>query len=104
MRSLIALEVVRRAILDFLEEVGGEMSDDNLTLQLVQLMHRVARRDVAEQMRWLGRAGLVEVEELGPFVVARILPDGCDVACGRLRVEGVGRHRTGAGAGTAKLD
>lgn len=94
----IALPVVRRAILDLLEEIGGEHNDDELTLLLNQLGHRVARRDIAAQLRWLAMdepGPLVHAEQLGPYVVARILPDGRDVAAGRLLVEGISRHKTG---------
>lgn len=102
MIAAVILPIVRRAILDLLHEIGGEQSDDTMTLQLVALGHRVARRDVAAQMRWLAAQGLIELEELGPYLVARMLPDGGDVADGRLRIDGIGRHKTGAAAGTAR--
>ena len=38
----LALPIVRRAILDLLEEIGGEHNHDTLTLQLRSLGHRVA--------------------------------------------------------------
>ena len=94
----VILPVIRRAILDLLTDIGGEHNDDTLSMLLVQLGHRVARRDVADQLRWLaddGEAPLVKVELLGPYLVARALPDGRDVAEGRLIVEGVSRHKTG---------
>ena len=91
----VILPVVRRAILDLLEEIGGEHNHDTLTLQLRGLGHRVAARDVAEQLVWLGNCGLVKTEVLGPYTVARILADGRDVATGQLAFEGVSRHRTG---------
>jgi hypothetical protein len=96
----VILPHVRRAILDFLDQIGGEQSDDTLALLLNSVGHRVARRDVADQLRWLGEQGLLDVEQLGDFVVARVLPDGIDAAHGRLLVEGLGRHKTGR-AGTA---
>lgn len=86
--------VVRRAILEFLDEFGGEHNDDVLTLQLKARGHRVARRDVREHLMWLGERGLAKVETLGPFLVAAIMPDGRDVAAGDLRVDGVSRHKT----------
>lgn len=95
MISAIVLPVVRRAILDLLEAIGGEHNHDTLTLELRALGHRVAARDVAEQLAWLGEAGLANVEALGAFTVARILTDGRDVATGQLTYEGVSRHRTG---------
>jgi hypothetical protein len=92
----VILPVVRRAIVDLLFDVGGEHNDDTLTLLLAQLGHRVARRDVAEQLEWLANeAQLIRLEDLGPYKVARILADGRDVAEGRLLVEGVSRFKTG---------
>lgn len=92
----VILPVVRRAIVDLLFDVGGEHNDDTLTLLLAQLGHRVARRDVAEQLDWLANeAKLIRLEDLGPYKVARILADGRDVAEGRLLVEGISRFKTG---------
>lgn len=92
----IILPVIRRAILDLLNDIGGEHNDDVLTQLLVQLGHRVARRDVAEQLAWLAdEAQLIRVEDLGPYKVARILADGRDAAEGRLLVDGVSRFKTG---------
>ena len=94
----VILPLIRRALLDLLNDVGGEHNDDVLTQLLVQLGHRVARRDVAEQLRWLAQddgCRLITVEELGPYLVARILADGRDVAEGRLIVEGVSKFKTG---------
>lgn len=87
--------LVRRAILDLLNDIGGEQNDDVLAMLLAQLGHRIARRDVADQLRWLAEQKLIASEELGPFLVARILADGRDIAEGRLVVEGVWRHKTG---------
>ena len=91
----IILPLVRRAIIDLMNDIGGEHNDDVLSQLLVQLGHRVARRDVAEQLGWLDVAGLVRSERLGPYTVARILADGRDVAEGRLQVEGVSKFKTG---------
>lgn len=93
--------IVRRAILDLMNEVGGEHNDDVLTRLLNAMGHRVARRDVSAELGWLDAQGLVRSEALEPegkigaYVVARILQDGQDVADGRLRVEGIHRHKTG---------
>lgn len=87
--------IIRRAILDLLNDIGGEQNDDVLTILLAELGHRVARRDVAEQMHWLAEKTLIAVEDIGPFVCARILADGRDIAEGRLVVDGVWRHKTG---------
>lgn len=91
----LVVPLVRRAILDLMNDIGGEHNDDVLSQLLVRLGHRVARRDVAEQLRWLATEGLVHVEELDPYLVARIRADGRDVAEGRLLVEGISRFKTG---------
>lgn len=94
--------IIRRAILDFMSEIGGEQSDDTLTLLLKQRGHPVARRTVAEQLRWLADAGLVSIEDADPFLLAQILPDGEDVAAGHFFFDGVHRHGTRRRAGTAR--
>lgn len=91
----IILPNIRRAILDLMNDIGGEHNEEVLTSLLAELGHRVARRDVAEQLGWLDIEGLVRSEKLGPYTVARILADGRDVADGRLTVEGVSKFKTG---------
>ena len=91
----LVLPLVRRAILDLMNDIGGEHNDDVLSQLLVRLGHRVARRDVADQLRWLAAENLIRVEELDPYLVARIRADGRDVAEGRLLVEGISKFKTG---------
>ena len=91
----VILPVVRRALLDLMNDVGGEHNEDTLAMLLNGLGHRVARRDVREQLAWLGEQRLVHVEELGPYLVSRILADGRDAAEGRLTLDGVSRFKTG---------
>jgi hypothetical protein len=91
----VILPLIRRAILDLLNDIGGEHNEDVLAMLLAELGHRVARRDVADQLVWLREAGLVQAEQLGPYLVARIVGDGRDVAEGRLTVDGVSRHKSG---------
>lgn len=95
MISDIIAPVIRRAVLDFLDDIGGEHNDDVLALQLGALGHRIARRDVRAVLEWLHQAGLVKAEPLGAYLVAEITPDGRDVAAGTLRIDGVSRHKTG---------
>ncbi|HEX7820666.1 MAG TPA: hypothetical protein VF463_08600 [Sphingobium sp.] len=89
------LPLIRRAILDLLNDIGGEQSDDYIEVLLSGLGHRVARRDIAVELVWLAGEKLVEVADVGPYKVARILADGRSLAEGRLNVEGVWRHKTG---------
>ncbi|MEI6417488.1 MAG: hypothetical protein WCO82_00325 [Sphingomonadales bacterium] len=88
-------EIVRRAILDLLTDIGGEHNDEVLAALLLELGHRVARRDVRVEMAWLASGGFITTEELGPYLVARVLADGRDVAEGNLVVEGIRKFKTG---------
>ncbi len=87
--------LVRRAILDLILDVGGEINDDTIAILLAELGHRVARRDVAAELEWLKGEGLVNLELAGTFLVATSTSDGRYVALGRDRREGVSRHKTG---------
>lgn len=87
--------LIRRAIIDLLAQIGGEHNDHHLATLLAEVGHRVARRDVADELRWLAQEGLIRVEAVEPYVLAEILPDGEDVAASRLIVEGIYRHKTG---------
>lgn len=91
------LPLIRRAILDLINDVGGEENDDVLTIMLTGLGHRFPRPAVTEQMRWLADHDmrLLEITEFGPYTVASILPNGIEVAEGRLKLNGIWRHKTG---------
>lgn len=86
--------VVRRAILDLLNAIGGEENDDSIAMMLSELGHRAARREVADQMRWLAEQGLLVTDVLGPYLAGRISDDGRDLADGKLRIDGVSRFKT----------
>ena len=85
----------RRAILDLVEDTGGEINDEIITLSLNELGHRVARRAVRDEIEWLAAQGLVRIESVAEFVIVRSTQDGRDVANGLARVDGVSRHKTG---------
>ena len=87
--------LVRRAILDLILDVGGEINDETITILLAELGHRVARSEVGLELTWLRNSGLVKLESAGSYIVAKSTSDGRDVAMGRLRYEGVSRHKTG---------
>lgn len=91
----IVIEIVRRAILDLLNEIGGEHNDDVIRHWLSGVGHRVARREVRQQLEWLKEQRLIAADEVGPYLVARVLPDGRDVADGLMSFDGVSRHKTG---------
>lgn len=94
MNDVIA-PVVRRAILDLLEDIGGEHNDQELQLLLNSLGHRLSRGNVVQTIQWLAERNLIRAESVGPFTVCSILPGGRDVAQGLETGEGVSRHKTG---------
>lgn len=92
--SALGNEWLRRAVLDLLNDIGGEHNHAEIAHLLNELGQAVAHRDVAEAMAWLGDKKLVICQTLGRFEVARILEDGRDVATDRLIVAGVSKFRT----------
>jgi len=87
--------LVRRAIIDLLAEIGRDCVDHHLATLLAEVGHRVAGRTCVTSLRWLAEQKLIRIEQIDPFLVAEILPDGEDVAASRLIVDGIYRHRTG---------
>lgn len=87
--------LVRRAILDLVDDVGGELTDEVITISLNELGHRIARTQVREELEWLAGSELLSASEQGPFIVVRSTSTGRDVAQGLLRIDGVSRHKTG---------
>ncbi len=87
--------LVRRAILDLVDDVGGELTDEVVTISLNELGHRVARSQVREEIEWLANGELLTATVQGPFIVVRSTANGRDVAQGLLRIDGVSRHKTG---------
>lgn len=91
----VLLPIIRRAILDLVEDTGGELNDEMITLLLNELGHRVARTDVCDEITWCEQAGLLITVASPHFIIARSTANGRDVANGRLRIDGVSRHKTG---------
>jgi Fe2+ or Zn2+ uptake regulation protein len=95
MNDVIAT-VVRRAILDLLEDIGGEHNHEELQLLLNELGHRLSGGAVTESLGWLAVNGLVFAQTLGRFSVASISPVGRDIANGFATLKGVSPHKTGS--------
>lgn len=87
--------LVRRAILDLVDDVGGELTDEVITISLNELGHRIARAQVRDELEWLAGSELLAASEQGPFIIVRSTANGRDVAQGLLRIDGVSRHKTG---------
>lgn len=87
--------LVRRAILDLVLDVGGEVNDDDVTILLNELGHRVGGPDVVIELRWLAEHDLLKIKEYPAYVVVASTKLGNAVAAGTMRVDGVHRHKTG---------
>lgn len=87
--------VIRRAIVDVLTDAGGEHSEVEIAMLLKAWGHPAARSVVRTEMEWLAEEGLIKIEELGPLLAGRVLPDGRDVSEGRLIYDGIDKFKTG---------
>lgn len=87
--------VIRRAILDLVLDVGGEINDDTVTILLNEIGHRVGGPDVATELRWLADANLLKLQEYDALVVVSSTSAGRAAASGTMIFEGVSRHKTG---------
>lgn len=87
--------VVRRAILDLILDVGGEINDDTVTILLNELGHRVGGPDVVEELRWLAGYDLLKLQEYPALTVVSSTSAGRAAAAGTMTFKGVSRHKTG---------
>ena len=85
---------VRLVALRVLSETPGFRANSSVLFNLLdQFGHAVTRDQVKTELRWLAEQGLVEVDEAGSVLVAKLTERGQDVAEGRAVVDGVARPR-----------
>ena len=85
---------VRLVALRVLSETPGFRANSSVLFNLLdQFGHAVTRDQVKPELRWLAEQGLVEVDEAGSVLVAKLTERGQDVAEGRAVVDGVARPR-----------
>jgi hypothetical protein len=87
--------LIRRAILDLVLDVGGEVNDDDVTILLNELGHRVGAPDVVDEFDWLGAKELLKVQKYPAYTVVSSTKLGRAIAAGTMRYEGVSPHKTG---------
>lgn len=87
--------LIRRAILDLVDDVGGEVNDDAITILLNELGHRVGGPDVVIELRWLAERDLLKLQDYPALVVVSSTRAGRAAAAGTMTFEGVNRHKTG---------
>ncbi|WP_297813695.1 hypothetical protein [uncultured Methylophaga sp.] len=85
---------VRLAILQVLEQ-DADYSHNEEILQIVleKLGHSLSSDRVRTELRWLEEQSLLDIEDAGGILVARLNRRGSDVAHGRSRVDGIQRPR-----------
>lgn len=85
---------VRLVTLRVLSEMPGYRSNSSvLFTALDRFGHTVTRDQVKTELRWLAEQGLVELDEAGSVLVAKLTERGQDVAEGRAVVDGVAKPR-----------
>ena len=85
---------VRLVALRVLSETPGfRANSSELSNLLDRFGHAVTRDQMKTELRWLSEQGLVELDEAGSVLVAKLTERGQDVAEGRAVVDGVARPR-----------
>lgn len=83
---------IRGALLGLLRD-GTRANDSVLDDALDQIKGVQASRDqVRTQLRWLEQQGLVTVEDVGGYLVARITQQGRDFEDGSVHIDGIKRR------------
>ena len=94
MRSLneIQSQHHRLAILLLLSVANGyDLNSEMLRIALKNEGYRLGRDLIATELHWLAEQGLVEIEQVNQFLVAKLTDRGEDVAQGHVSVPGVKR-------------
>lgn len=86
-------EDMRLVMLRSIAEDSDSLNESLLQDVLEYYGHNVTRDRVRTEMRWLEEQRLVTIDDVSGIMVAKLTGRGCDVACGRARVDGVKRPR-----------
>jgi DNA-binding transcriptional ArsR family regulator len=81
----------RLVILRLLAEANSEANESLLALALSDYGHRVSRDQTRTDLAWLREQGLVEIEDLGGLMIARLTQRGFEASSGIITVPGVRR-------------
>ena len=85
---------LRLVALRVLSETPGFRANSSVLSNLLDRFgHAVTRDQMKTELRWLSEQGLVELDEAGSVLVAKLTERGQDVAEGRAVVDGVARPR-----------
>lgn len=83
---------MRLVILRSLVEMPAYRANSSvLNAALDNFGHSVSRDQVKTELQWLSEQGAVELEDIGPVLVATLTERGQDIASGKARVPGIKR-------------
>lgn len=85
---------IRLVLLRSLREMSGYSANDSMLDQCLETYgHNISRDAVRTHLRWLEEQGLLQIEQVGQTLVARLTGRGDDVATGQAVVDGVKKPR-----------
>lgn len=83
---------IRLLILRLLAEMPTYRANSSvLTLAIERYGHSPSRDQIKTELHWLAEQGLLQIEDIGPVLVATLRERGADVAKGRAVVPGIKR-------------
>ncbi|PLY02758.1 MAG: hypothetical protein C0622_05260 [Desulfuromonas sp.] len=90
--STLLTEDRRLVILRALAEDAGYSHNESVLQSILAAFgHSVSRDVVKTQINWLAEQGLVTVDTVGNYLIAKLTTRGADVAAGHATVPGVKR-------------
>ncbi|MCV4272307.1 ArsR family transcriptional regulator [Pseudomonas capsici] len=85
-------EDVRLVLLRLLSEMVAYRANSSvLTMALDSYGHSLSRDQVKTELYWLAEQGALDLNDVGPVLVATLTERGQDIAAGRARVPGIKR-------------
>jgi Fe2+ or Zn2+ uptake regulation protein len=90
------LKLQRRAVLDFLFELGGEINDEALITNLRAMGHRIDRATFSKDIIGVLRQHhFIANRDVDPYTVVHITPAGRDIADGQATHPDISQFKTG---------
>lgn len=85
------IEDLRIAILQAIDEAGGETNTRILGSELPGVGHRVSADRLRTEIAWLAEQGAMTLAEAGSMFVVTLTERGADLAAGRATIPGIRR-------------
>lgn len=84
-------EDLRLAILQIIDEAGGETNSRILATELPHAGHRISADRLRTELAWLAEQDAVTLAESGSMHVVTLTERGADLAAGRATIPGIRR-------------